>query len=106
VPAKTARAEPPKQNLKLNYSGEAQQIIRVNLRETRNSIYAASVEPTSILRVEVLDVVHVPGAQEVKEGRQFHTCCVPGVVQVGLNLGQKVLVSGAVFLQAGKSLLF
>ena len=51
-------------------------------------------------------MVHVPGAQEVKEGLKFHTCGVPGMVQVGLNLGQKVLVSGAVFLQAGKSLLF
>jgi len=56
--------------------------------------------------VVALDVLHIPGAQEVRERLEFNICGVACVVQCGLDLGQKVMVSCAVLGQAGESLLF
>ena len=49
--------------------------------ETRNLKHAAGIEPRSVMLVVALDVLHIPGAQEVRERLEFNIRGVACVIQ-------------------------
>src|SRR5947209_1775684 len=96
-PGPSRRSSPPSYRSK----PEPEPAINVD-PQSENS---ARVQPDAVLAVQILNVAHIPVAQEQERGPGVHLIVVLGAQRRLFNLTQQLLMGVAMLGRAGKTLL-